>query len=297
MLVLFRLCSLFRWWQGEKEHPLPTYPYLHLLMNSRAYLERIGMTSGPKTGLAGLKQLQEQHLYHVPFENLDIHYQVPIKHADSYGKIVDRKRGGFCYELNGLFYRLLTSLGYNARMVSAQVYDKKKERFGPEFDHMAILVVEDQLTFLADVGFGDFALHPLLMVHGKEQTDPCGTFRIIPGTRHNKKLIQRKRDDLWENCYLLDLTPRKPEEFDGMCQYHQTSPESHFTRNKMCSTAVPDGRITLTDTVLKIRSKTDTRELHVENAGHFDQWLVRYFGPQFLPYPPPEADNAAASMR
>jgi len=91
----------------------------------------------------------------VPFENLDIHLKRPIVLEDNalFDKIVTRKRGGFCYELNGLFAALLRALGFDVVMLSAGVANPERE-FGPDFDHMALLVTLEQ-SWLADVGFGD----------------------------------------------------------------------------------------------------------------------------------------------
>ena len=83
-------------------------------MNKEKYLRRIGITkTGFPANLENLKFLQKQHLVHIPFENLDIHWKrlILLDVAGFYKKIVGEKRGGFCYELNGLFYELLKELG------------------------------------------------------------------------------------------------------------------------------------------------------------------------------------------
>ena len=98
-------------------------------MNLEAYLKRINYSGDLTPSITILKQLQKTHLLNVPFENLDIHYGHPIElDLDKiYHKIVVRKRGGFCYELNGLFQNMLNIIGFDSKIISARVYDNKKE--------------------------------------------------------------------------------------------------------------------------------------------------------------------------
>jgi len=93
------------------------------------------------------------HLLSAPFENLSIHWHEPIVLTDEalFQKIVLRQRGGFCYELNGLFASLLRTLGFQVEMLSAGVMNKRGE-FGPEFDHMTLMVTLAE-RWLVDVGF------------------------------------------------------------------------------------------------------------------------------------------------
>src|SRR5436190_6783885 len=109
-------------------------------MNRKKYLQRIGIEKiDVLADLESLNFVQHQHLLHVPFENLDIHWKRPIVLDTDrfYKKIVDDGRGGFCYELNGLFNELLTAVGFHTHLVSGRVYNAERKP-GPEFDHMAI---------------------------------------------------------------------------------------------------------------------------------------------------------------
>ncbi|HLA95280.1 MAG TPA: arylamine N-acetyltransferase, partial [Pyrinomonadaceae bacterium] len=131
-------------------------------MNASVYLERIGLSGAAlNVDAESLRMLQRSHLLAVPFENLDIHWKRPIiiDTAKFYGKIVGEKRGGFCYELNGLFNELLRSVGFTTRIVSARVFNGTAH--GPEYDHAAIIVTIGENEYLADVGFGDFTAEPL----------------------------------------------------------------------------------------------------------------------------------------
>ncbi len=165
-------------------------------MDFGAYLQRIGLTGdGIAADLNTLRSLQRSHLVTVPFENLDIHWKRPIL-LDThkfFEKIVTKNRGGFCYELNGLFNELLRYLGFNTRLISARVFNGKEH--GPEFDHAAILVDLPEGTYLADVGFGEFAAEPLRFVTDEEQPDANGIFTLVQlasGALNVIKNVRRK---------------------------------------------------------------------------------------------------------
>jgi N-hydroxyarylamine O-acetyltransferase len=110
-------------------------------VNTKAYLQRINYDGALAPTAETLCQLQVAHLHAVPFENLSIHLGEPIVLEDEalFRKIVERRRGGFCYELNGLFSALLRALGFDVVRLSAGVA-KAEVGFGPEFDHMALMV-------------------------------------------------------------------------------------------------------------------------------------------------------------
>src|SRR3954468_6333227 len=147
-------------------------------MNVAAYLERIGY-QGPRAPTAEtLRRLHLAHLYAVPFENLSIHWGEPIELDDEalFEKIVVRRRGGFCYELNGLFAALLRALGFDVAMLSAGVGGSAGE-FSPEFDHMALLITLGE-RWLVDVGFGDSFREPLRLETREDQAEGRLAYRI-----------------------------------------------------------------------------------------------------------------------
>src|ERR1700676_4492415 len=126
-----------------------------------AYLERIAYT-GPLTPTPEvLRNLHRAHMLSVPFENLDIVLGRKIAcDEDAFiRKIVGRRRGGFCYELNGAFAGLLRAIGLKVSLLSARV-PRDDGSGGPEFDHLALRVDLDE-PWLADVGFGECFLEPL----------------------------------------------------------------------------------------------------------------------------------------
>ena len=215
-------------------------------MNTTAYLHRINYYGSLAPTPETLRELQVAHLLTVPFENLSIHWKQPIVLEDDslFEKIVVHRRGGFCYELNGLFAGLLRSLGFNVEMLSAGAVTSEGD-FGPDFDHMTLMVTMDE-RWLADVGFGDSFREPLLLDKREEQVQGERAYAIVPDGAH-LILKQREGDGEWKNEYRFTLQPYNYPDYADMCRYHQTSPESHFTRARICSRATPSGRISLSD--------------------------------------------------
>lgn len=245
-------------------------------MDIKLYLKRINYIGELSPTLEVLTKLQKQHLLSVPFENLDIHLKIKIDPGNSYEKIVIRNRGGFCYELNGLFYRLLKRLGYEVKMVSARVFDKVKG-YGAEFDHLVIIAKIGNNNYLVDVGFGEFSFHPLKIEMNKEQTDPRGIFRIEEHDRNYLVVKKKNPDGDFIPQYLFSAKERRIEEFYKMCDYHQTSSDSHFTQNRICSLATEEGRISLTGDILKITAGGSITERKLENETEVLNILRDYF--------------------
>ncbi len=251
------------------------------------YLRRIGLENHElEADAESLRLLQRHHMLHIPFENLDIQSGIPIELEIErfYQKVVMRGRGGFCYELNGLFAALLRALGFQVVRLSARV--RKEERpdgFSPEYDHLVLLVRLDK-SFLVDVGFGDCFLEPLVLDTELEQSDPAGRFRFRhqPG---NFYLLQREIEGEWQDVYRFSCKPRRLGEFARMCRYHQTSPQSHFTRGPVCTMATPSGRITLAADKLIQVSDGDRQEKPVDSRSEFIELLDRHFGIWLDPQP------------
>jgi phosphoribosylformylglycinamidine cyclo-ligase len=247
-------------------------------MNLSKYLARIGVDGADlRPDVETLRLLQLRHLMNVPFENLDIHWHRPITLDTGrfYKKIVEEGRGGFCYELNGLFNELLTSVGFRTHLVSGRVFGPDRVP-GPDFDHMAVLVHMGGEEYLADVGFGDFISGPLRIDPSAEQTDREGTF-IIRLTEHGAFEVEKKAADGWAPECLFGRAAHALEDFAAMCEFHQSSPDSHFTKGKLCSILTANGRKTLTDTKFVVTSAGAKVETAVDSPEKFDEILAREF--------------------
>lgn len=247
-------------------------------LNIVRYLKRIGVDEGElNIDAQSLCLLQKAHLLNVPFENLDIHWKQPIvvDTGSSYKKIVEGKRGGFCYELNGLFNELLRCIGFRTRIVSARVYNGVD--FGPEFDHAAIIATIGELEYLVDVGFGDFSAEPLRIVPDIEQHDREGVFVIRRGDFGTLEVLKNS-DEGWRPQYSFTMLARDLSEFAEMCDFQQYSPDSHFKKGRMCSILTETGRKTVTDSKFLITENGARTESAVNSSEEFDRLLNDEFG-------------------
>ena len=247
-------------------------------MNIKAYLERIGYSGSPAVTAQTLQALQVAHLLTVPFENLSIHSAEPIVLDEDtlFGKIVERRRGGFCYELNGLFASLLRALGFDVTMLSAGVAHAEGG-FGPDFDHMALMVTLEE-RWLVDVGFGESFREPLLLDERGEQVQGTHVYRIVDNGP-SLTLNQRVDEGDWTPQYRFTLRPYQFSDYAAMCQYHQTSPLSHFTQARVCSRATTVGRVTLSDMrFITTTLSGNQKELELTNQEEYASVLSEHFG-------------------
>jgi N-hydroxyarylamine O-acetyltransferase len=201
-------------------------------MNIQAYLKRINYSGSLEPTADTLRALQVAHLKTVPFENLSIHANEPIVLEDNalFDKIVRRRRGGYCYEANGLFAALLRALGFEVAMLAAGVAEKEGG-FGPQFD-------DDHLI-----------------------------------------LMRRNDGSDWEPQYRFTLQPYTFADYEETSMWHQTSPDSHFTKNRICSLATDDGRVTLSDMRLITTGHQQLRyEQTLTTQEEYDRILRDQFG-------------------
>lgn len=244
-------------------------------LDPAAYLRRLDLPGPVEATAEGLRQLHVAHLRTVPFENLDIHLRRPIM-LDEWrlvDKVVGQRRGGFCYELNGAFASLLRALGFPVTMLSAGVFGEKG--FGPEFDHM-LLRVDLEEPWLCDVGFGDLFLEPLRLAVGEVQEQEGGAYRLDPAGEY--LVLMRQKGEAWKPQYRFRRTARALSEYKAMCVYHQTSPASHFTQNRLVSMATAAGRVTLSGARLIVTEHGERREVAVEDEAGYARELRERFG-------------------
>ncbi len=221
-------------------------------MNIETYLQRIGYVGDRRPNADTLRDLQLAHMLTVPFENLDIYLgrQIVLDLPLLHDKIVERRRGGFCYELNGLFAWLLQEMGFSVTLLSASVA-RSNGGFGPEFDHLTLLVgihsqVEDGKRWLVDVGFGDSFMQPLIFDGSDLQAHGRNLYRLVEDGDY-RVLRQKDGESLWADQYRFGVTSRAFDDFEAMCHYHQSSPQSSFTQKRLCTLATSTGRFTLSD--------------------------------------------------
>ncbi|MCC6191160.1 MAG: arylamine N-acetyltransferase [Anaerolineales bacterium] len=243
-----------------------------------AYLDRIDYHGPRAPTLEALSALHQAHLLAVPFENLDIISGTPIVLEEErlFDKLVRRQRGGFCYELNGLFATLLRALGYGVTLLSAR--GRAGQEFGPEYDHLTLSVAGGQLPepYLADVGFGECFREPLPLADGAEVDEGLHAYRLAAG-RAEWRLETRRAGGAWEPTYAFTLQPRQMSDFEPMCRHHQTSPQSHFTRGRIWSIATRGGRWSLSSHQLVITHGSQREERPIQSEAEFWEVLREKF--------------------
>lgn len=189
----------------------------------------------------------------VPFENLTIHIgeRVRLELPLLYEKIVVMRRGGFCFENNGLFSWLLSQMGFDVTVLSGQVRNRFTGAYGPPFDHFIMMVKLDGHRWLCDVGFGSGFQLPLSLETDSPQVQSHGAYRLR--SQGNFIFMEVKSEtevagvgeECWTEQYKFTLEPRERVDFRAMCDYHQSSASSIFFCKSLCSLLLPTGRITI----------------------------------------------------
>jgi N-hydroxyarylamine O-acetyltransferase len=244
------------------------------------YLKRIGYVGPIEPDAETLQGLHLAHMFNVPFENLDIGSGRPIRLTEEalWDKLIVQRRGGFCYELNGLFAWLLRQLGFEVTYLNARVYNRQGQ-LGIDFDHLALLVqIPGQSgRWLVDVGFGDSFNEPLDFDKRDEQVQGLRSYRVEQAP-DGFVIWQKNYDRSWQRQYFFDLQPHAfPEEYESACLYHQTSPRSSFTRGSIISRATAEGRISLEDGRLILTRNGQRTEQPIADKTEYATLLKQYF--------------------
>jgi N-hydroxyarylamine O-acetyltransferase len=202
------------------------------------YIQRLSYAGPRNPTLATLRALHVAHLRAVPFENLSVRRgeAIHLEEAWLFDKVVRRRRGGFCYELNGLFALLLEALGFSVARLAGRVGID-----GIPFDHMALRVDLDE-PWLADVGFGDSFSLPLSLASREVQPGGDGREYRLDDVDGGIQLARG-----FERQYVFTLEPWPLDAFGEGCRYHSSSPRSHFTQKTIVSRATESGRVTLSE--------------------------------------------------
>jgi N-hydroxyarylamine O-acetyltransferase len=243
-----------------------------------AYLERIGIVDEvPTPTLDGVTAMHLAHLLAVPFESLDIHTDRPIsiELPALFDKLVTRRRGGFCYENNGLFAAALAAIGVELDLLSARVAHADGT-LGPPFDHLVLRAAFDGTDYLLDVGFGEGFRTPLRIDGEWHDQDPAAPYRARP--TGGELIVEHRKPDQVKLDYRIDLQPRQLGEFAPMCQYHQTSPDSGFTQQWTSSLATTEGRVTVVHSRLVKTVNGRRTETPVTTPAELERVLATRFG-------------------
>lgn len=195
-----------------------------------AYLRRIRWTAPTRADLATLRALHMAHLSAIPFENLDIQMGLPIKidAASIQASLVDRQRGGYCFQQNGLFRLALEAIGFRVQACDARVRLESGEAIRPR-THMVLLVTFDGAPWLTDVGFGASGIAEPLALGAAPVTQLGWQFRtVLEGRVH---ILQRGDGMTWEDLYAFGDEAVPHIDYVMGNWFTSTYPESGFVRS------------------------------------------------------------------
>lgn len=244
-------------------------------MNLAAYLARIGFDGTPRPDLATLKAVHFAHLRAIPYENFDVRLQRPggIDPGAGFDKLVTRRRGGWCYEMNGVLGAALDEIGFSVTRLAGAVMrgERGDEVIG---NHLVLKVDLEGRSWLADVGLGDGILEPIPLVEGPHHVVGYD-FRL------------ERLDAAWWRLHNHDmggarhfdftLEPADPQRLARMCQWLGASPDSIFTQATLAYRFTPQGWVVLLGRVLR-RIQPGTRsDTLIESADDLVATLKREF--------------------
>jgi len=249
------------------------------------YLERIGFRATPTVDLDTLEALMRAHLSTVPFENLDVFNRTGVR-TDldwSSSKVLDQGRGGWCFELNGLFGTLLQALGFNVARIGAAVL-----LGGPAtlVDHLTLEVTLEE-PYLVDVGFGDGFCRPLALNRRGPQDGGTGDFEFMQSPQGTT--LTRLVDDVPAALYRFKRVSLALADFDRASHRLQTDPEEPFHTRAFATRHLDGGpdRVTLIGNQLKLQRSGEVTETDVADEDWVDT-LEQWFGFRIEPAGPPD---------
>ena len=226
-----------------------------------AYFERICCAGARTPTLETLRELHLHHAQAIPFENLTPLLKRPVNlDAESLQrKLVHERRGGYCYELNGLFSLALDALGFRVTRLGARVVYQGDVNSFPPRTHMLLRVDVGDESWIADVGFGGMVLTaPLRMAVDVEQETPHEPFRIVRW--RDEYLMEGLVREAWTPLYRFTLQEQSPSDYDLGNWYVSTHPESRFVNFLMASRPAPGVRYALRNNQLSIHRMNEGTE-------------------------------------
>ncbi|MCF7222237.1 arylamine N-acetyltransferase family protein [Marilutibacter chinensis] len=235
------------------------------LQNLDLYLDRLGFHAPPAPTPDTLRALQQRHTAAFVFENIStfLHAPVPIDLPSLERKLLHEGRGGYCFELNGLFLALLRTLGYDARPLTARVVMGDSEDALTARTHLLVLVTIDGVRHVADVGFGGMVpTAPLRLDTGAAQATPHEPYRLVE--RAGRYVLSAQIVDEWRPLYVFDLQPQEEIDLEVGNWYVATHPDSGFRSQLRAARTGPGFRKTLRDSsfaVHRIGEESRRREL------------------------------------
>jgi N-hydroxyarylamine O-acetyltransferase len=243
-------------------------------MDLAAYLERIGYSGEIAFDVTTLERLQRAHLTAVPFENLHVFHRLGVQTSTDWSvpKIVEQRRGGWCFEANGAFGLLLETLGFDVVRLGAAVL-----LGGPNaiIDHLTLEVMLDE-PWLVDVGFGDSFIRPLALNRRGAQDGGAGTFEFIPSSQG--LTLTKHEEGVPAAQYRFKRVGHELSDFDPASRHLQTAEDLHWV-NKAFATRLLDcgpDRVTLLGDRLKVARDGEVVETPIAPVD-WDDTLEQWF--------------------
>lgn len=246
-------------------------------MNIEDYKTRIKYDGELQANLDCLRQLHKCHVMSIPFEALDVQIgrKIELKPEQLFDKVITNKRGGYCYELNYLFHSLLNEIGFDNYLISARIFNEGK--YGPEYDHMSIIVNLNEL-WLVDVGFGDLFIEPLKIEANVQQEDQFKFYKIAQINAEDFVLHESLKANIdFKIKYRFNSRPKAITEFHEQNIYKQTSDESYFVKNRICTIPTQYGRKTIFNNTYKVRNKDKVDLLEIKDSEALNELLENQF--------------------
>ncbi|MDF1882009.1 arylamine N-acetyltransferase [Sulfurimonas sp. MAG313] len=220
-------------------------------MNTSAYLKRLHLDINLNNDYKTLKTLHRAQAFSIPFENFNVQLKrpIPLDKESLFQKLIVEQKGGYCYELNILFYFLLQELGFETTLLIGRPLYGYKNAIRPK-THMVLKVHIEGISYLCDLGFGGRGLiEPLELVYEKENEQFGDIFKLIPHTEGYE--LQCKIEDHWVPLYSFDLNAQNLIDYELANFFNRHSEDSRFTQQIICAMPTPEGRILLLDKEFK----------------------------------------------
>lgn len=233
-------------------------------MNINLLLNRLGVNA-PDSSLSTLRAVHRAFTLAVPFENVAIleGEAISLEPEAIFHKIVERRRGGYCFELNTLLVALLQSLGFQVERLLGRVW--ANGALAPTPTHMAVRVTVENQAYLCDVGFGGGTLRePLPWETGSTVTQGPDSFRLDP-TDNGETMLSGVRGAASKNLYSLLPCTMRPQDYLPANHYTSTHPDSFFTQYPVAALTTSEGRTTLQGRLFRRVGAQGVEERELEN--------------------------------
>lgn len=251
----------------------------NLKLDVNAYLSRINYDGPLDVNIDTLAALQEHHLHTVPYENFDILRRIPLslEIPNLFDKIVVRRRGGYCFELNALFSWLLRELGFAVTDYFARFW-RDEPNTPPKRRHHVLQVEVDGKLYLCDVGVGGIVpRRPIQMTEGLIHEQGDEYYKLECDSSFGWMLYEKKRDE-WSSIYSFTEEPQLPKDYIMASYWCEHAPESIFINDAMAAIRTKDGRHSIAGKEFRIFTGNDVHVFTPDTEKAFNEALKTYFG-------------------